>query len=661
MDDIYFALKNGEELATDLYAKVEEFYAEIENNGRASLWRKVYRAYYALNEFDTHQASEIKHSGEQGEFSKLKANHFRNLITHLLIFVTQQRPSFQCRATNTDYKSQIQTILGSNIIDYYIREKKFGPMYRQMVELALMYAESYMMLDWDFESGDVLDVDMEMGEVIRSGDAYAKIYEPHRVIRDCSIDATRRQDWYILSDKMNRYELAARYPQFKERIMQFGNRDPQRVPVQGTARGFESDNADTLTIYHFIHDKTPACPDGREAIFLDSGLLLGESPLTKPIFPVFRMMPSPQYGSPFGYTVAFDLLVVQEAIDLMYSTILSNQSTFGVQNVWIKPGTNLNPIQLGSGLNLLESDEKPEAINLTNTPPEIFNFLKGLESLGEMLSGVNSVARGQPEASLKSGAALALVASQAVQFSNGTQDAFSTLLEDSATGLLQLLTERVQEPRIVAITGEHNRSYVKSFIGNDLKGIKRAVVDLGNPVSRTMAGRLQLAENLLQSGLMKRPEQYLEVVSTGRLEPLVEDQESEHLLIRAENEAMRNGEQVAVIAVDEHLQHIKSHRAILADPDARREPQLVQLVLGHIQQHIEALRTTDPALLNSLGQAPMGARPPESGANGQPAPQGGPPPQNPNQVQAPQGTPPDVAAQMPSMPKPPPGTPPDLQ
>jgi hypothetical protein len=278
-----------------------------------------------------------------------------------------------------------------------------------------------------------------------------------------------------------------------------------------------------------------------------------------------------------------------------------------------------------------------------------------------MLSGVNSVARGQPEASLKSGAALALVASQAVQFSNGTQDAFATLLEDSATGLLQLLTERVQEPRIVAITGEHNRSYVKSFIGNDLKGIKRVVVDLGNPVSRTMAGRLQLAENLLQSGLMKRPEQYLEVVSTGRLEPLVEDQESEHLLIRAENEAMRNGEQVAVIAVDEHLQHIKSHRAILADPDARREPQLVQLVLGHIQQHIEALRTTDPALLNSLGQNPMGARPPESGANGQPAPQGGPPPQNPNQVQAPQGTPPDVAAQMPSMPKPPPGTPPDLQ
>ena len=52
----------------------------------------------------------------------------------------------------------------------------------------------------------------------------------------------------------------------------------------------------------------------------------------------------------------------------------------------------------------------------------------------ETLSGVNSVARGNPEASLQSGTALAMVQSQALQFMSGLQQSYIQLIEDVGTG-----------------------------------------------------------------------------------------------------------------------------------------------------------------------------------------------------------------------------------
>ena len=47
-----------------------------------------------------------------------------------------------------------------------------------------------------------------------------------------------------------------------------------------------------------------------------------------------------------------------------------------------KPVCNLKSINSGC---------KPESLNLTNTPPEIFNFIKILEGTLETISGVNSL------------------------------------------------------------------------------------------------------------------------------------------------------------------------------------------------------------------------------------------------------------------------------
>jgi hypothetical protein len=143
---------------------------------------------------------------------------------------------------------------------------------------------------------------------------------------------------------------------------------------------------------------------------------------------------------------------------------------------------------------------------------------------------------------------------------------------------------------------------MKEFVGDDLSSINRVIVDVGNPLSRSTAGRVQMAEQMLQMGLIKEPQQYFAVINTGKLDIMTEDSMSEILLIRAENEKLMSGEKINTIAFDSHAMHIKEHKNVLADPELRTNPELVANVLTHIQEHLDLLRTVDPFVLAVLGQ-----------------------------------------------------------
>ena len=93
------------------------------------------------------------------------------------------------------------------------------------------------------------------------------------------------------------------------------------------------------------------------------------------------------------------------------------------------------------------------------------------------------------------------------------------------------------------------------------------------------------------------------------------------------------GKNPIVSPMDKHSVHIDEHSAVLADPDLRTDPNFSKIVMDHIEQHMNMLRTTDPALLQMRGEQ---ALPPLQNNNNPPGgqPTGGPPQQGGN---APQG------------------------
>jgi len=118
--------------------------------------------------------------------------------------------------------------------------------------------------------------------------------------------------------------------------------------------------------------------------------------------------------------------------------------------------------------------------------------------------------------------------------------------------------------------------------------------------------------------LFKNPQQYFQVIETGKLETMFEGDVSQLMLIKRENERMIDGMKVLALPLDQHRMHIMEHQAISADPDLRENVELMRLLNDHIQEHIDMLRTADPDLLALIGEQPLQPMAPPPGAPGQP-------------------------------------------
>lgn len=612
MDLQYFAAKPADELAPEIMDRVSDFYGFIKSSGIFGRIRKSYQAYYGLSD-KGFRSSGLSQSGDQGELTAFKVNQYHSVLQGLLNLTTSQKASFEVRATNTDFKSQTQTILAQGILEYYLREKNLERILREAVEICLWGNDGYVTAIWEPNGGQEYGVNPDTGSVIYEGDIRYESKHALEIVVDVNAMNAKDPAWRVVVCWENKFDLAARFPDMAEQILSIEDtRDADTDRLAGSLSLNEKES-DLIPVYHFYHKRSDSVRDGRYMIVLDSETWLFDGALPYRKIPIHRIAAGELFGTPFGYSPMMDLLAVQEIYDVLHSTVATNQSTHGVGNVWTKPGSGLTVNQLSSGMNHWESEEAPEPINLTATPAEVFNYMEHLEHLFEQLPGIGSMLRGQPETQM-SGAAMALIASQAVQFNSGLQQAWANLLEDVGTATFEILQDFAKVPRIAVIVGKHNRSMMKEFTSDDIAKVSRVVVDLGNPLSRTTAGRVEIANQLLQAQKFETPEEYLSVINTGKLETLTESRQTQLLNIRAENEKMRDGQgaQVKAILTDKHPLHILEHMSVLDDPDTRMEPEVVQTVLNHVQEHLGLWEQMPPTLLNLLGippaqpQMPMG-------------------------------------------------------
>lgn len=600
----YFATQPTDEIARELYSKVESFDEYLSTSGLMTELRRSYKSYYG----DT----KIRSAGVQGELQAMEVNHYASLVRSILTMVTSQRPAWEPRATNTDVKSQSQTVLASGLLDYYMREKRLERALKEACQTALFLREGWLSVTWNATAGEIYHVNPDTGVAIAEGDIEYRTYKLQDVIRDFT-KTDGQFDWIITRRWVNKYDLAAKYPELSEKIVALQDRqnrfeDINRLVTIDTRRNQESIE---VPLYTFFHKKSDVLPNGRIVEFLASDIALTDGPLPYRRVPVFRISAEDMFETAFGHSPALDILPVQTALNTLFSTVLSNQAAFGVQNVMVPKGSGLSVSQISGGMNLVEYDAKlapPQALNLTQTPPEVFNFINMLIEQAQTISGVNAVARGNAPASL-SGAAMALLQSTALQFSSGVQQSYIQLLEEVGTNTIHTLADFAVTKRVAYIVGKHNRSMIREFSSEDIANVSRVTVDSANPLTKTVAGRTEIANQLLNAGMIKRPEQYLMVLQTGQLEPVTENETSELINIRAENEGLSEGAiQVAVIT-DDHRIHILEHKSVLSSPEARRNPEIVQATLAHIQEHIDMLKTADPILLQMMGQQSLAPAP----------------------------------------------------
>jgi hypothetical protein len=604
----YFAAREGKEAASVLLEKASDWTNSLTTNGYLEKLKACWAAYHGAYFTDTNSGHSITFSGEQGELAQLPVNHVRNLAQHMYVMTTSSRPSMEARAANSDYRSNAKVTLANGLLDYYMREKRLERYINKAVEMSVVLGAGYVKMEWDATAGSIVEEDEETGEKLYEGDVRFTNLSPFDVVFDVNRE-DNAHDWILVRSYKNKFDLAAKYPEFEDKILELDTKNSKDRYSLQVFRKIDSDEVEIWTMYH---RKSDAMPKGRELIFLSEDIIIYDGQLPYRRIPVFKMSPNEILGTPLGYSNLFDLLPLQEGINHLYSAIMSNNIAFATQNLFVKTGSNIDITNLGGGLNIIQGNEPPQVLNLLGTSQETYSFLAILEGKMEQLSGINSVTRGTPDPAqnLRSGNSLALVQSMAIQFQSGLQNQYVQLIEDLGVCLIEILQDYALAPRVASIVGVNNKQYLVSFKSTDLPDINRVIVDVGNPLAKTTAGRVQMAEQLMQ---MKPDEfsiqQYAQVINTGRLDLMLESPVDQSNLIQQENEKLLNGESVPALIIDDHKEHILRHRVLLNDLDVRTDPEKAALIFKHMEEHINLARTSDPAVLTMTNQQPLAPAP----------------------------------------------------
>jgi hypothetical protein len=636
-DDLeYWAAADTRTCADEVIKRADDYWRFCKTSNWFENWRKLYYAYNP----NRYIAGQTVMAGESNEYRTIKVNHFHNLLEHIQTLSITDRPAWQPQSSNSDSKSQKQTIIANGVLDYMMREKRVERHLRDATRNALLFCEGFVSEQWDPAKGEALATDPETGETKHQGDLLYNSHEPVDVIRDPNLKHFSQRSWVTVRTYENKYDIAAKYPEYAEEIIGC-TMDISAVnhymAGQFMDRSLETDQIVILTFYHV---KSAGCPDGRQMVMLHDGTVLSDSILLYKHIPLHRIVMADQVGTPMGMSVSIDLLPLQEMLDAHFSTILSINENYSIPKVLLPIGSDIMTDSLSAGFQAISYNSnagKPEVMMMPTAPDGLFKAMQLLQQDMETISGVNSVSRGNPEASLKSGSALALVQSMAIQFHAPLQQSYIQLLEDVGTATIQIMQDYADSPRIIQIAGKRNKGIIQqSFSNKDIDGISRVQVQVGNPLSKTVSGRLSIAQDLLANHIITNAAEYLMVLETGQLEPMIQGPTSELLNLASENEMLLDGNDIPVLFTDNHVLHIQEHSALASDPLVRGNPEQFGIIAAHLQQHIAML--SDPTYANFrqlMGQPslppPMQPGMPQAGAPAPGAPQGG----NPGQVVSP--------------------------
>lgn len=669
----YFAADDAKTVISHLEESRQSWYTNLSRTGLRERWRKSFNLYFGKH-FDAaagNQGTAMQRGGAKGELVAFAVNHYRNLIRNTLILATEQRPSFDVRATTTDSDALDEAKLGNELLESDFKFKNVDSLLSQTAERALVFGKSSFASLWHPGKGKpyaqkpmttslgqpVLDDSGQpKAQIIYEGDIEDTVLGPYDVLIDQGVKQYDKRPWEEMRLSESKWDLAAQFPSLAEKII--GLPSVSEIDVlKGQMFNHIDFQTDIIPKFIFIHRATPALPQGRMLVYLSADVVLVDGPAPKPYrdwLPSHRIVPGEYFETTEGWSDAFDLQGIQEALNILVSIGFTNLQANGVQKLWVPEGANVSATTLSKGLAILRTPAgmEPKALQLAANPADLLGNIQMLVKSGETISGINSVARGDPDHQLKSGIALAYVEAMAARYTSDFQKSWTKLLENSASYRIELYKAFASNERIIDVVGRRNSSYTASFTGDKLSKIRRVVCDVGNPLTKTMGGRFELADDLKAMGAFKTPQDYITFMETGKFETLTEDSYDQMSAIHHENDLLTQGQPVQAIPGDAHLLHMQKHLALISNPAVRMNAQFVQGVIGHVMQHKQIKMTQDPIFDVLTGEPPLPPPPPPPGMGPPPGPPGlgGPPPGPPGPGGPPPGPPQGPGGQHPMHP-----------
>lgn len=628
--------------------------------------RSNFNLYYARSG-TTGWDEDIQVDGEFGGSMNMSVNVLKNALGHILQMVISHQPAVDPVVVNSDVASSNVVETAKAIINERLHRLKDIRTLDQCTRQCPVLGASYLHDYWDPYAGGTLKqagipagvrainrVDKDgnpLTPLAYRGDLRAEALTVMDVYFDTSI-----KDWendlkdLVCRVSRNAYDLAVEHPEQAEAILaaepryQFMMDEWLPSPSFATQQMFDTPPQQaSREVWIYYHRRTPAVPEGRMLKMLAGGAVLEYGPLPKWVkdddLPVHRLCPDPMIDSPHGYAAVTSSGGMQSALNIGASAVLTNMSAFSRKLILAQKGAEVEARDLTGDLKYLEVEFTPmgtppiTAIDLMGPQGPIIEILQWLVGQIEQDTGANSIVRGDPKG-ITAGVAINLYESMALQFASSLEEARSDAIGWHATNVVRAYQAHPEVQRDVQIVGSGKNAMLRDFYGEDLSGIASFTVDPGNPATRTLSMRYNMATALKQDGVPIQPGRLVHLMKTGDWDSATEESSSQEGLIRAENERLKLGQLVPVVPGDDPVLHMRGHLVVGNDLDTRMNPERLKAYMEHMHQHANQMMLGDIFVKIAAGLVPMGPFPPAGApqAHGDtPAPGAGPPAPPPGQ------------------------------
>lgn len=641
----------SDEFASDVVQRFERHQDFYSNSSVGRTVWSAYRQYHNLSGVDGDPITQLQATGEVGELLAMSVPHYRTLVRHQIAMFTAQRPAWDPQARTADAEGARQVPMAENLLDFVASSGDLDPLLLEQVEGMMTAGEAYFVTDWDARAG--------LGG---RGWFRDRVFMPWEMARE-RVRTYADTTWHVMRTFESRWDWVAQFadtdPEKAERIAKL---DTDKGTFATAFREYDQDlvkdDSDRIAVLRLVAKPTLACPEGRYAIVASDDLVLfdGPYPYGEDVT-ISRMCASEFLGTSIAYSDSWGVLAAAEASNAILSMILTRVDTAGVPNFCAYEGSEVEYADIAGGNNfwkLPPGTLKPEVVDLLNIPDSLPTIMQLIGGLMEQTVGVNSVTKGQPQENVTSGSMAALLQSMAQQFNSNLERAWVLNLERVGTHHIRVFQRMADTEHAISVVGADNRWTVQTFQGEDLGGILRVAVKTANALSKTTAGRADIAERLLQHSSIT-PQEYLRIIDTGQLEPTFAGPVGELTSIKARGEKLMRGEPAPALIWDNHQLAIRELRALL-NTKARDDQQIAGVINQAIQEHFDLwaqLSREAPDMLAAIGCPPlpqaqsigqqaqmMKAQMPGAPPPGAP-PNAGPPPQQVKQPEtdAPRGRP----------------------
>lgn len=691
----YWAAAPREELGKQMQPWIDAYYEDLEGSGRLEKIRRSVATYHGADPESGGSSTAVRFSGTQGQNVGANINHYRSILNQAHVLVTSSRPAMSAQADDSTYGPTEETILAVQIIDHDVAHRRLEDALAQLPMKAFQQGEAALLQAWDPLAGKAIGVGPD-GREMYEGDVIDVPLGPLGLIRDTTRALTPVQDhpWLIVRRRTGRHELIKRFPEYEQCIRGL----PSAIDDTKSGGGrfgsllrMWSEKSQAVSgevfYYELYHACTYVLPEGRYALMLTPDDVPIAAPLGYSEIPVHIMPCDYEEESAWGTSPMWDLLSPQALYNSCLSVISSNHEGFGKQALQIVNGGE-DPVRRldVDGLEVFDSTAEIKPIERLRISGDSFTYLEMLQGILETLSAIGKIARGDSEAG-SSGANNALLDAVATRTYSVASREWTKAQERIFNARLNIYKLFATEPRLLRIAGEDDAAAIRHWTRDDIAKVARVTVKIGNPVASSVEGRKRLADEWADRGWITTPEQHVQVITTGRADPLFQRARNEMRLLKLTVQKLREvsrklpeppergtmvpGEPiqdpmtgmlvpgpevdafqqwmetavpphggVPIALTQKHLLAITELSGHLNSPEALEDDRFAACVMSAVQGHIDMrikLATEMPWLCEAIGEPLLPSEqlaqqmgPPPPGMEGAPPPDGMPMPANDN-------------------------------